>query len=178
MPRYRSFACTALRLEAASSQSELIAGTGIALLAGLHTVDEARAALQIMQANVAKAGGQISIGLTVFPPYANGLFKNGCCSGPFSYQNAGDWPWFGARIVQGLAKLGLVDEAKAALRPMIDTVCQYQDFNECARLFLLLCGLLPDSFWRRRLVLPFSCTGGTTSIMYPAAARSSMARRA
>jgi hypothetical protein len=111
-----------------------IAGTGIALLAGLHTVDEARAALQTMQANVAKAGGQISVGLTVFPSYADGLFKNGCCSHSFSYQNAGDWPWFGARIVQGLAQLGLVDEAKAALRPMIDTVCQYQDFNECAPL--------------------------------------------
>ena len=29
---------------------------------------------------------------------------------PWTYQNAGDWAWFGGRVVQALVKAGLLSE--------------------------------------------------------------------
>lgn len=46
-----------------------------------------------MQANVKAANAQ-SIGLTIYPPYPTGYFKNSWLSA-YYYQNGGDWTWFG-----------------------------------------------------------------------------------
>jgi hypothetical protein len=103
-------------------------GTGVAMEAGLLSRDEIVSVLETMRENVRDAGAS-SIGLTVYPPYPKGFFKNPSM-GPYSYQNGGDWCWFGGRIVQQLIRHGLVREAYAELKPMIARVQKHGDFYE------------------------------------------------
>ena len=103
-------------------------GTAIAIEAGLLSRDEIAASLAKMLANV-KASGAGSIGLTVYPPYPKGFFKNPSMA-PYSYQNGGDWTWFGGRMIQTLIKHGFVDEAYRQLLPMVQRVRKNNGFYE------------------------------------------------
>lgn len=103
-------------------------GTAVAIQAGLLTPFEISTALGQMRANV-KAAGAGSIGLTVYPPYPEGTFKNPSM-GPWSYQNGGDWDWFGARMIQALVAHGFVEEAYTELQPMLDRVLKHDGFYE------------------------------------------------
>lgn len=85
-------------------------------------------ALASMRANV-RAAGSASIGLTVYPPYPKGFFKN-VSMGPYSYQNGGDWCWFGGRMIQRLIRNGFVREACDELKPMVGRVKRHGDFYE------------------------------------------------
>ena len=49
---------------------------------------------------------------------------------PGLYQNAGDWTWMGARMVQQLVKHNMLDDALQELRPFVDRVCEDKDFRE------------------------------------------------
>jgi hypothetical protein len=42
--------------------------------------------------------------------------------GPFSYQNGGDWTWFGGRMIQQLIANGFIEEAYRQLLPMVERV--------------------------------------------------------
>lgn len=103
-------------------------GTAIAIEAGLLNQEEISVSLQHMIANV-KASGAPSIGLTLYPPYPEGYFKNKIMS-PYSYQNGGDWSWFGGRMIQQLVKNGMVREAYEQLQPMVKRVKDNQGFYE------------------------------------------------
>ena len=103
-------------------------GTAVAIEAGLLTQDEIASSLASMRANV-RAAGAASIGLTVYPPYPKGFFKN-TSMGPYSYQNGGDWCWFGGRMIQQLLRNGFVREAYSELKPMVTRVRQHGDFYE------------------------------------------------
>lgn len=92
-------------------------GTAVAIEAGLLTGKEILHALDDMTTNQHRAGAG-SIGLTVYPAYPDGLFKNPIIS-EYGYQNGGDWPWFGARMVQQLVVHGYAAEAYEAIRPMV-----------------------------------------------------------
>ena len=96
-------------------------GTAVAVEAGLLTRAEIESSLGQMTANV-QAAHAGSIGLTVFPPYPKGYFKNPGMSEPYSYQNGGDWCWFGGRMIQQLVQHGFVSEAYRELKPMVDRV--------------------------------------------------------
>lgn len=103
-------------------------GTAVAIEAGLLSREETKAALERMRENVRRAGAS-SIGLTVFPVYPAGTFKNEGMK-PWSYQNGGDWCWFGGRMIQQLIRHGFVDEAYTELQPMITRVVKHGDFYE------------------------------------------------
>ncbi|MHC4074766.1 MAG: GH36-type glycosyl hydrolase domain-containing protein, partial [Planctomycetota bacterium] len=64
-------------------------GTAIAIEAGILSKPEILDVLNDMVNNKEFAGAA-SIGLTVYPPYPAGFFKNKSMR-PFSYQNGGDW---------------------------------------------------------------------------------------
>ena len=81
-----------------------------------------------MLENVRKAGAQ-TIGLTMYPTYPAGFFK-GVGMYPYGYQNGGDWTWFGARMIWGLAENGFIKEAYEELRPMLARVVRNKGFNE------------------------------------------------
>ena len=49
---------------------------------------------------------------------------------PGNYQNAGDWTWMGARMVQQLIKHNMLDDAMTELRKFVDRVCDARDFRE------------------------------------------------
>ena len=104
-------------------------GTAVAIEAGLLARQEVLHSLDHMDADV-KAAGAASIGLTLYPAYPEGFFKNPQMRDPYSYQNGGDWCWFGGRMIQQLVRLGYVAEAYRDLRPMVDRVVRAGDFHE------------------------------------------------
>ncbi len=103
-------------------------GTTIAIEAGLLTRDEILTAYHKMQENVKMAHAQ-TIGLTMYPPYPNGMFKNPGFT-QYSYQNGGDWTWFGGRMIQQLILNGFYQEAYEAMTPMLARVIQHHGFYE------------------------------------------------
>jgi len=103
-------------------------GTAIAIEAGLLSKEEVKTAYKKMQENVKKANAA-TIGLTIYPVYPKGFFKN-AGMGPYSYQNGGDWTWFGGRMVSQLIRYNLIDEACEAMEPMLDRVIKNKGFYE------------------------------------------------
>ncbi len=103
-------------------------GTAIAIEAGILTKDEILASINEMVALVKKAGAG-SIGLTIYPPYPEGFFKNKGMY-PYGYQNGGDWTWFGGRMIQQLVKYGFLKEAYEQLLPMTERVLKNDGFFE------------------------------------------------
>jgi len=101
-------------------------GSACAILAGLHTKEEIRTINRQMVAAAAKEP-HATIGITVWPPYPLEAFPN---VPPYTYQNGGDWTWFGGRMVQALTDHGLVEEAYAELSPMLDRVLSHHGFFE------------------------------------------------
>jgi hypothetical protein len=49
---------------------------------------------------------------------------------PYSYQNGGDWTWFGGRMIHALIQNGFVEEAQRELEPMIQRVIDNKGFYE------------------------------------------------
>ena len=103
-------------------------GTAVAIEAGLLSRDEILTSYGQMLANLRLAGAA-SVGLTVYPPYPAGTFKNKSMV-PWSYQNGGDWTWFGARMVRQLARHGCPAESYRELVPMVERVLKHQGFFE------------------------------------------------
>ena len=103
-------------------------GTTIAIEAGLLSPEEIQTVYRQMQANVKAANAQ-SIGLTIYPPYPTGYFKNSWLSA-YYYQNGGDWTWFGGRTIQQLIANGFYHEAYEAISPMLDRVIANNGFFE------------------------------------------------
>lgn len=103
-------------------------GTTVAIEAGLLSDDEIRTVHARMRENV-RLSGMPSIGLTLYPTYPEGFFHGGM-SAPYVYQNGGDWTWFGGRTIQQLVAHGMVEEAYADIRPMIDRVIRNGGFYE------------------------------------------------
>ncbi|MGY4384047.1 glycogen debranching enzyme [Pedobacter sp. UYP24] len=103
-------------------------GTTIAIEAGLMSKQEVKQAYVKMQQNV-KAAKAATIGLTIYPVYPKGTFKNSGMN-PYNYQNGGDWTWFGGRMISELIRFGYMKEAKEALTPMLERVMKNKGFYE------------------------------------------------
>jgi Glycosyl hydrolase 36 superfamily, catalytic domain len=104
-------------------------GTAIAIEAGLLSKDEVEISLNEMIKRVTDAGAA-SIGLTLYPPYPEGYFLNPSMSQLYSYQNGGDWTWFGGRMIQQLIAYGFVQEAYDQIQPMLKRVKDNNGFYE------------------------------------------------
>ena len=103
-------------------------GTAVAIEASLLNRAEISRSLEQMKQNVRDAGAG-SIGLTLYPTYPEGSFKNPSMK-PYGYQNGGDWCWFGGRTIQQLIRHGFVEEAYRELKPMVSRVKLHGDFRE------------------------------------------------
>jgi hypothetical protein len=103
-------------------------GTAVAIEADLLTAREILIAYGQMRANL-RLSGAATLGLTLYPVYPAGSFKNKSM-GPFSYQNGGDWTWFGARMIRQLARHGHAAEAYRELVPMLERVIRHEGFHE------------------------------------------------
>jgi hypothetical protein len=104
-------------------------GTAIAIEAGLLSKDEIATVNRQVVENV-RLSGAPSIGLTIYPPYPDGIFKNAILTKPYTYQNGGDWTWFGGRMIQQLIANGFIQEAYNEFRPMVDRVDKSKKFYE------------------------------------------------
>ncbi|WP_341843074.1 hypothetical protein [Chitinophaga caseinilytica] len=96
-------------------------GTACAILAGLHSKSEIRA-INDQFLNAAEKEKFATIGMTVYPPYPVEVFPN---MAAYHYQNAGDWTWFGGRMIHALHLNGFNNEAYAEMSPMLDRVIQH-----------------------------------------------------
>lgn len=104
-------------------------GTAIAIEAGLLSKEEIKISLDEMVRRV-KVAGAPSIGLTLYPPYPEGYFANKIMNPVYSYQNGGDWTWFGGRMIHELIKNGFVQEAYEQVQPMMKRVKDNNGFYE------------------------------------------------
>ena len=104
-------------------------GTAVAIEAGLLSHREVAGALAHMDADAREAHAA-TIGLTMYPPYPLGFFKNPAMTAPYSYQNGGDWTWFGGRMVQDLVVQGYAADAYRELQPMVARVKRAGSFYE------------------------------------------------
>lgn len=104
-------------------------GTAIAIEAGLLNKKEIKNSIEEMKKRVKQAGAP-SIGLTLYPPYPKGFFINKILTNEYTYQNGGDWTWFGGRMIQQLIKNGFVQEAYEEVQPMIKRVIDNKGFFE------------------------------------------------
>jgi glycogen debranching enzyme len=95
-------------------------GTTVAIEAGLLKKQEVKNSIDEMVRRV-KLAGAASIGLTLYPPYPEGFFANKIMNPVYSYQNGGDWTWFGARMIQQLIRFGFIEEAYQQMLPMVKT---------------------------------------------------------
>lgn len=103
-------------------------GTAVAIEAKILTKREIEAVNKQMIKDV-KQSGAMSIGLTIYPTYPAGYFKNKGMY-PYGYQNGGDWTWFGARMIYELVKAGFLQEAYMELKPFITRVITNKGFYE------------------------------------------------
>jgi hypothetical protein len=103
-------------------------GTAVALLAGVLSDQEAFEAYRRVAENVKKAGAQ-SIGLSLYPAYPDGFFENPDMKS-YSYQNGGDWVWFGGRWVSALAQLGLGAQATQSMHQIVRMVHPHDSIYE------------------------------------------------
>jgi glycogen debranching enzyme len=101
-------------------------GTTCAILAGFHDHAEIAAINKQMVAAAAKEK-YATIGITVYPPYPATEFPN---MKPYVYQNAGDWTWFGGRMIQALIANGFIEEATSELDPILERALKYKGFYE------------------------------------------------
>jgi len=104
-------------------------GTAIAIEAGLLTREEIKISVDEMVKRVKEAGAA-SIGLTLYPPYPEGYFANKIMNPVYSYQNGGDWTWFGGRMIKQLIKNGFIEEAYEQVQPMVKRVKDNNGFYE------------------------------------------------
>ena len=104
-------------------------GTAVAIEAGLLTKEEVKVSLAKMIDNVNKIGAH-SIGLTMYPAYPDGFFKHPILTKAYTYQNGGDWTWFGGRMIQQLVNYGFAKEAYEQLLPFTDRVIKNDGFYE------------------------------------------------
>lgn len=103
-------------------------GTATAIEAGLLDKKEIAIVNEMMIKDVQESGAP-SIGLTLYPVYPEGYFKNKGME-PFIYQNGGDWTWFGARMITQLVRNGFAKEAFEEIQPMINRVIKNNGFYE------------------------------------------------
>ena len=101
-------------------------GTACAILAGLHDRKEI---LEINRQFLAATAQEkyATIGMTVYPPYPLAAFPD---VPPYTYQNGGDWTWFGGRMIQALTANGFAGQAYTEMNPMIDRVIKNNGFFE------------------------------------------------
>ena len=104
-------------------------GTAVAIEAGILNRKEIKVSLETMIDNMKKTGAA-TIGLTMYPAYPDSYFMNPIMSVPYTYQNGGDWTWFGGRMIQQLVRNGFVSEAYEQVLPMTDRVIKNDGFYE------------------------------------------------
>jgi hypothetical protein len=104
-------------------------GTAVAIEAGVLTRKEIAHALDRMDADV-RAAHAATIGLTMYPAYPDGYFKNPILTKVYTYQNGGDWDWFGGRMVRYLIEQGDLTDAYREMKPMVDRTQRVGDFYE------------------------------------------------
>lgn len=105
-------------------------GTAVAIQAGLLEPAEVELTFARMIKNKVDSGSG-TVGVTLYPSYPADFFAFSFWMGAeYYYQNGGDWPWFGGRIIQQMVAHGQAQMAYQELSPMLDRVVRDDGFFE------------------------------------------------
>lgn len=106
-------------------------GQAIALLAGAGT--EARAGRILAAASVLRrAHGMPTVSGVLLPPYPDGFFKHPIMARAFTYQNGGQWDWWGGRLVLAAFERGHAVFARRELARMAEQAARNKGLHEWA----------------------------------------------
>ena len=89
-------------------------GNAVAIEAGLATPEMARSIFSTAVARQSRFGISTISGV-VLPPYPSGTYSSPVVSQPYSYQNGGQWDWFGGRLVLEMYQEGYTTLASRKL---------------------------------------------------------------
>lgn len=103
-------------------------GTIKAIRADILNDYEIRLAFEKMVEIKDKSGAR-TISIVNYPPYPEGSFKNPSLR-PYTYQNAGDWTWWGGRGIEAMVETGNLDLAYQEIGPYLDRVIDNNGFFE------------------------------------------------
>ncbi len=96
-----------------------VGGNAEAILAGLMTKEEVPRFLGVLERG-RKEHKLRTVSFTLIPPYPEGFFPHHLLTHPWNYQNGGEWDWIGARVVNGLYRMGYVVEAEKYLMEIVN----------------------------------------------------------
>ena len=104
-------------------------GNAMAVLSGI--ADEEMAA-SIFDTAVERQNeyGITTISGAVLPPYPEGTFSHPAVRTPYTYQNGGQWDWFGARLITAMYRLGYDSLADQKLIEIAEKVSTNRGINE------------------------------------------------
>jgi len=89
-------------------------GHAVALRSGLIDGERARRVLDTLEERRRRLKLD-TISFSLLPPFPAGLFKHPAVKEPWSYQNGGQWDWFGGRLVLAEAEAGRAGRAREHL---------------------------------------------------------------
>jgi hypothetical protein len=103
-------------------------GTVSAIFAGVLEPPEVREAFGKM-IEIKKASGAMTFAVINYPPYPAGSFQNPDAQ-PYTYVNAADWTWWGARGLEAMIKTGHLELAYQEIAPFLDRAIKNGGFFE------------------------------------------------
>lgn len=111
-------------------EKEMFAIGGHVLLSKTNILDQS-SRQELMEFILArkKEYAQKTVGAVLTPPYPEGTFENPILSKPYTYQNGGDWDWYGCQIAEFFADLDL-GKAEEALDEIARKVYNNGTFYE------------------------------------------------
>jgi hypothetical protein len=119
------------RPPAAARDADIFAmgGHAVALRAGVGTPARAARVFGVAAAR-AKAHGMPTISGVLLPPYPDGFFKHPIMSQAFTYQNGGQWDWWGARFVLAAFQRGDAAYARRELGRVAEQAARTTGLHE------------------------------------------------
>jgi hypothetical protein len=94
-------------------------GHAAALRAGLLAPARARRVLDALEQR-RRALALATVSFSLLPPYPAGLFQNPAVKEPWTYQNGGQWDWFGGRLIAAEFESGRARTALAHLQAVAE----------------------------------------------------------
>jgi len=104
-------------------------GNALAALYGIASDDQARRIFEVASARQEELG-VTTISGSLAPPYADGFFAHALLTREYSYQNGGQWDWFGGRLVLAAFERGEADLAYRKLAEIARKIVENDGLHE------------------------------------------------
>ncbi len=104
-------------------------GNAMAVLAGIADEEMSGKIFETAAARQEEYGIS-TISASVLPAYPEGTFEHSAVYEEYTFQNGGQWDWFGARLITAMYQLGYTDLANEKLEEIAEKINTNQQINE------------------------------------------------